>query len=221
MTLAIVVLAAGCSSRLGQPKQLVAFKEQSSEWDKTPRNLLEKQCLLASKITKNSYCVLGYQANLMMPYLAGCQPIENLAWQQGLGTSISCAVRAIGAKYQAILFVLVDQWQVADCDLIELIEQHQKSAQAIIVSDYLATNGQQLSYGPPVIFPQPYFADLLALKGEQGAKAVIEQVLADTTSTNIAKPSDGDVCFVTINKASVDLDTPAQLASFKEYINNK
>jgi len=52
---AIILLAAGQSSRLGQPKQLIEINHES---------LLIRQCKMSLSLTKHVYCVLGFQSDI-------------------------------------------------------------------------------------------------------------------------------------------------------------
>ena len=80
--LAIIILAAGSSYRLGQPKQLVPFGKSS---------LLVFQCQQALLVTNNVSCVFGFQAEVMEQEVNGLaiKSIINSVWKKGLASSIA------------------------------------------------------------------------------------------------------------------------------------
>lgn len=207
--LAIVVLAAGCSSRLGQPKQLVTLYGKS---------LIEKQCDIVSKVSTQVYCILGYKADEISNKLnnndvnkhANAQVfiVKNHNWKQGLGSSIACAVDNLPSQIKGVMLLLVDQWQLELKDIQTLINTWQEEETFIVASaryekDKNAAENLVLN-GPPVIFPKTYFKELSMLTNEQGAKKVI--------ASNISK-----VKLVYVPNAIADLDTPEQLAKLKKY----
>lgn len=200
--IALLLMAAGSSSRLGRPKQFVNI----SSTDVSNQSLLCRQVNIMNKVcgltNASAYCVLGYQYEEMSQHLADNFPrqqlqlIENRQWSQGLSCSIAKGISALKNDIDAVLIFLVDQWQLSAENLSRLIHQWQQQPEFI----YIASNHKSTS--PPVIFPRNYFNDLLALTGDKGAKKIIEN--------NINKTH-----FVEMKTAFSDLDTPEQL----EYLN--
>ncbi len=196
MSLAIIVLAAGCSARLGQPKQLINYHHQT---------LVERQLQLALRISSNVSCVLGFDAQRIQQKIAhlDVKVVENQQWQQGLASSIACGVNHVADDCEAVMLLLVDQWQLQVADLQKLTAQWCKNPQTIV-----ATSAEHLkAFGPPVIFPQAYFKQLASLQQGQGAKSLLKQY-------------QDKVIFVAMESAFVDLDTPEQLAHFRHYVND-
>ena len=197
---AIVLLAAGSSSRLGQPKQLVEINGEP---------LIVRQAKLALAASGNVLVVLGCNAEQYLPLLATL-PITivvNERWETGMGSSIATGVNAIAeralcaanTRCSSVLLLLVDQWQLELNDLNLLINRHRQQPTHIVVSQWLSA-GQTASFGPPAIFPQSFFTKLIGLTGRQGAKAIIAEHKAQTIFVNLAN-------------AEADLDTPEQLAN--------
>lgn len=196
---AIIVLAAGQSSRLGQMKQLVSIKG---------RSLIEYQLEQALKVSNKVYCVLGFNANeinLRIDHLP-IHTIINHNYCDGMASSIAAGVAALPADISAAMIVLVDQWQLTSSDLINHISHWQINSDAIIVAqsiDPTKTAGGE-NMGPPVIFPQQYFSEFKALTGNKGAKPLL------------AKYND-KLLKVPLAQAFFDLDTPEQLSNmYKE-----
>ena len=198
LQLAVIVLAAGASTRLGHAKQLVEIADKA---------LVTRQCELALTVSDHVTCILGAKADEIRAKIRHL-PINikvNTHWQSGMGSSISTAINSLSENYDAALIMLVDQWLVNRADLNALIRQYQQQPNSIIVSSY---HQQWVSFGPPVIFPKQWFKQLSQLNSEQGAKAVINKNLDKVT-------------YVTIENASTDLDTPEQLIQLKQQIKLK
>ena len=226
-----ILLAAGNSSRLGQPKQLVEINGES---------LLARQLTLAECHCYHSVIVLGYQAEQMQTALQverqrsqrqrktnaedkslnqteSWSVVHATNWQEGMGGSLASGIKHILASEQlqesdAVLLLLVDQWQLQSADMIKLIDCFYQHPDKIIVSDWcqgdhehkaLGQNSENTghnNFGPPVIFPARFFTNLSEHSGAQGAKAIISKQL-------------DDVVFCEISNAEADLDTPEQLAA--------
>ena len=183
----IVVLAAGGSTRMGRPKQLLPIAGQS---------LLRR----AASAAVESGCapvivVLGAQAQPLRAELSGL-PVSiafNEAWQRGIGCSIRCGIQALTTPATspcAVVILLCDQPLVSAGVIRRLVLAHAGSGKPICVS---AFNG---TFGPPVVIDSRYFDLLLALPDDQGAKAVW------------AGRQD-QVHFEPCPEAGIDIDTPA------------
>ena len=199
--LALLLMAAGSSSRLGQPKQLI--KIPNAELIKnTQQSLLHKQVNLMDSIcamfNAKPYCVVGCKSEAMITHLATCtstQPltlIDNTQWSKGLSSSISKGVSVLSNDVSAVLVFLVDQWQLAKQHLIALIQQWQLQPEKI----HIASDNKDL--GPPVIFPRTFFKELIALSGDDGAKKVVNS-------------NQKQVNTIEMPVAFIDVDTPEQL----------
>ncbi|MCH2056055.1 MAG: nucleotidyltransferase family protein [Thalassotalea sp.] len=229
--IAAILLAAGNSRRLGQPKQLVEINDES---------LLSRQLTLAERHCYHSVIVLGYQAGQMQSSLlaerqrhqrqrkpnvkdnrlnqtTSWSVVHANNWQEGMGSSLASGIKHILAseylqQSDALVLLLVDQWQLKSADMTKLIDCYYEHPDKIIVSDWhqydreLETLGEDSgkvghnNFGPPVIFPARFFTNLSEHSGAQGAKAIISKHLSD-------------VVFCKISNAEADLDTPEQLAA--------
>lgn len=126
--------------------------------------------------------------------------LHNQNWPLGMASSISMAVKEAGAAYPgitAILFLLCDQ-PFADAELLgQLTDTAKNSDKGIVASAYNHT------LGVPALFKQAYFAHLLRLKGEEGAKKLLMQH-AD------------DVARVAFPQGSTDIDTRIDWEKFNQ-----
>ncbi|SMD32394.1 molybdenum cofactor cytidylyltransferase [Reichenbachiella faecimaris] len=188
----ILILAAGSSSRLGQPKQLLHFKGKT---------LIENVVKTASSLSNEVFVILGSSHEKIAPMVphASAKITYFEEWQQGMGSTISFGVQQIlnQDRYtKNILILLCDQLHVTEQILTELIFFHEES-------DHLITAcGYDKSYGAPAIFNRKTFLDLLNLHGEQGAKKVIQKHFKSTQ-------------IISYPEAQVDIDTPQDLALLK------
>ncbi len=188
--LAIVILAAGCSSRLGQPKQLVLFKGTS---------LIAHQCRQALDVCEQVYCVLGYEPDKIAQSLEHLpiNVMKNKNWQSGLSSSIATAVSQLPDDIDGALLLLVDQWKIVTQDLHNLNEHW------LQFPEYIVCAGDENLQGPPVIFPRKYFSQLANLAEGNGAKQVI-------------KKHSKQVKMIAMEHAFIDLDTPEQLEQMRK-----
>ena len=163
---AILVLAAGASTRLGQPKQLLKINDQT---------LLEKMAGAAlSTALRPVVVVLGAFFEMIAAALTDLEVevVKNENWAGGMGGSIACGMKHIQGHHPeagAVLVMLCDQPFVTPELLRQLLETRQKTGALIVASSYAGTAG------PPVLFDRQLFCELAALRGNPGAKAVIEK----------------------------------------------
>jgi molybdenum cofactor cytidylyltransferase len=114
--LAVVLLAAGGSNRLGQPKQLVPVDGEALVL-RTARRLLRLEPATMLVVT-------GCDSERVKEQLAGLplQIVHNAEWKEGMGTSIACGVKNLPAGIEGVLIMLCDLWRVDLGDLKRLIE---------------------------------------------------------------------------------------------------
>ncbi len=161
MNITAVILAAGSSSRLGAPKQLLKFEGLS---------LLRRAALAASGSRAGEIIVLlGSDAPAMMKELEGLRvrTVENSLWREGIGSSIRRAVSVLGAGCDGVLILLCDQPKLTAAHLEALIDVFARRPDRPAASVYAG------SAGVPALFPRAMFGELLALAGDSGAKRVL------------------------------------------------
>ncbi len=156
----IVILAAGGSARLGEPKQLLPFEG---------RSLLRRtvEAALASRCEPVAVTV-GAREEQMRAELAGLpvRIVRNAAWSEGLSTSVKAGLDAIEGEVDAIIFTPCDQ-PALDADMLNrLIAAHETSGKPIVVSGY----GE--AWGAPMLVARRFWPELKALHGDRGAQPV-------------------------------------------------
>jgi molybdenum cofactor cytidylyltransferase len=159
----VVVLAAGASRRFGSPKQLVRFDGQPL----ILRALTQATELAASAVS----VVLGAHAadiTLILPPSAAITVI-NREWEEGIASSIRAAVQHLPGSCDGVMLMLADQPLVSSPTLERIAATWRKTPRSIVASVY---NGV---VGVPAIFPRWCFSDLMALRGDQGARLLINR----------------------------------------------
>ena len=197
---AAILLAAGSSSRLGQPKQLVRHEGQS---------LLRRTASMALASDASSVIVvLGNSASRLRPELAGLPVsiVENQDWPSGMAGSLRCGLAQLllqAPETPAALLMVCDQPHLQATHLRQLWQQHQASNQVVAAQQ---ADGHP---GVPAIFPARCFPQLAALQGDQGARALLRQL----------PPS--ELHILPMPEAVADLDTPADLARLRSQALNE
>lgn len=165
MKIGVIILAAGSSSRLGRPKQLLEFQGKT---------LLQKAIDEASESRADSVVVvLGWNPELIQTGFDSTKVAFtiNPNWESGMASSIQAGLRFLIEKGEPdqVLVMLCDQPLVDDVLLNRLIREGVSSGKGIVASFYAD------SLGVPALFSKAYFPELLSLKGQEGAKKLFHQ----------------------------------------------
>jgi molybdenum cofactor cytidylyltransferase len=182
--LAGLLLAAGGSRRLGEPKQLVTFRQESLVL-RAARNLLAVTPVVVA-VTGAYAARTAAQINAL-PLRIVC----NTEWQTGMGGSIARGMTEIGDDIDGVLVLLCDQWRVTADDLRGLVRTWRRQP----IDPVFSGDGDYR--GPPAIFPSRLFARLRTLQGDRGARAVV---------------GDSGFRLFTMENARFDIDTGEDLA---------
>lgn len=181
---AVVILAAGSSSRLGRPKQLLAHRGKT----------LLQHAIDSAKGTdaEQVLVVLGSGKEVVQNQIddKGIATIENPNWESGLASSIKAGVNALitSPNIDAVILMVCDQ-PFADASILKsLLAKQTESGNAIIGCTYDDTKGI------PALFHSSLFPDLLTLKGDTGAKKLFDKYKEVTS-------------FVSFKQGGIDIDT--------------
>lgn len=156
-----VVLAAGASSRLGHPKQLI-------EWQGKPLVLDIAGKLQTAGIDRIAV-VVGAEEAGVRAILAGMDLdlIPNPGWREGMGGSIAAGVaHAEKRGAEAVLIALTDQPRIDAGHYRGLLEKY-------AVTHRIVATGYPDGSGVPAIFPRAHFEDLQKLEGDRGAREIL------------------------------------------------
>jgi molybdenum cofactor cytidylyltransferase len=189
---AVVVLAAGGSSRLGTPKQLVRWRGRTllrraaeTAVAAAERTVPEKPGRAGTRRAHSApdrrpvaprgpvVVVLGAGARTLRAELAGL-PVHvavNRRWREGLASSLRAGVRAARPASgregpAAILFLTCDQPHVTPSLLRRLVRRFRQGS-SLVACAYAGT------LGVPALFAAEHFGGLLALTGDQGARRLL------------------------------------------------
>ncbi|HEX6224647.1 MAG TPA: nucleotidyltransferase family protein [Chryseolinea sp.] len=192
MHIGIIVLAAGSSSRMGRPKQLL-------EIDGEP---LLCRCVAHAVTASPEHVVVVLGAN-EKPHREileklPVQIVSNFYWKTGMGSSIKTGLNFLiqsGAELDGVILMVCDQPALTSEHLLKLIQQFREKKKAIIASDYAGSSGV------PVLFSRSFFSNLLLLSDDQGAKKIVQQ-FPDQVET------------VPFPNGNIDLDTEEDYQNF-------
>lgn len=180
-----IILAAGRSSRLGSPKQLLNYQGKT---------LLQHSIDTAKQASVQSIIViLGSGFDLLFSRVdsAGLHIIKNDNWQTGIASSISCGINALkdtAPTTDAAILMVCDQPFVNPALLNELLTVQKATNKPIIASSYGNT------IGIPALFHKDFFQQLLDLRGDSGAKKIMQL-------------NPGSLATVPFTLGSIDIDT--------------
>ena len=177
---------------MGQPKQLLSYQGET----------------LISYVAK---CAIASSANLVITILgANAEQIEknissfpvtilkNHVWNEGISSSIRCGISYVEkyfSEIKAVIFLTCDQPFISSDFIDKIIDCYDADSQPIIASKYATT------IGIPVLFPRILFPEIMQLKGDRGAKKIIERY-RDRVQT------------IKFTRGEIDLDTFQDYQSF-------
>jgi molybdenum cofactor cytidylyltransferase len=190
LRVAAVILAAGGSTRLGRPKQLLPYGGE----------------VLVSRIarlTESSGCspvvmVTGARASEVEAALQSlplARTVFNPDWETGMGSSVSVGVSAAlqsDIPFDAVLLLVCDQPLISETLLRDICETFRRTGRNVVASEYNDV------WGVPCLFDRSVLPELVALRGASGAKSVIERYRKA-----------GDAISVPFPGGALDVDTPA------------
>ena len=180
-----MLLAAGSSTRLGKPKQLLQYNGKT---------LLQQSIDIAVGANINPLIVVvgaNFDKISTEINIDKAAIVFNKNWQTGMASSIITGLNFLVEKYplaDAVIFMMCDQPFVSINLLNNLIAVQKKTAKPIVCSSY------QNILGVPALFHKNIFPALLQLAGDTGARKIIQQY-------------PGDVVTVQFEKGDIDIDT--------------
>ncbi|GAB2477223.1 hypothetical protein GCM10011375_20280 [Hymenobacter qilianensis] len=193
-SVALILLAAGASARMRQPKQLLYYQGKTLlRWAAETAAATGCQPLVL---------VTGALHEPLIPEVEGLSFLtaHNADWATGMGSSIRAGLAALEKAPQppsAIVVMLCDQPLLTPALLLQLIKKQQLTQAPVVAAAYGGT------LGVPAVFSADTFPALRQLGGAEGAR----QLIASYGSAVGSVPFPGGI---------LDVDTPAQYASLLE-----
>ena len=191
--LSILILAAGNSSRLGSPKQLIEFEGKT---------LIERITETALSMSDEVLIILGGNSEQISPTLERFEhtisTINNPDWQQGMGTSIRLGVEKLAHQSDLILILLSDQPFISKVLLQNMLQTYANSQNPIVACVYNNT------LGVPILFSKSVFKDLLKLSGDKGAKSFLHLYA-------------NQISMIDFPEGIIDIDTTEDVEKLKNY----
>lgn len=190
MSVTAIVLAAGTSSRMGQPKQLLPFEGRSLV-RRAAEAAVESQ-------TRQTIVVTGAAREAVESELAGLAVmlVHNPDFAEGMSTSLRVGLNAVRPDADAAVVLLADQPFVGAAVVDALIERYERDRAKVVRPRY---GGQP---GNPVLWDRALFDELTAQTGDQGGRALLQQHRAEIAWVDLPDPS-----------IQTDVDTPEAYAS--------
>jgi len=185
------VLAAGSSRRFGRSKLLEMLGGEP---------LVRRATALAGSVCgERSILVTGHDSAAVWAAAGDAARfvIVNDRHQQGIGGSIALAAKAASHTADALLLLFADQPLVTAQHLEALVDRWSGKANEIVATAFAGT------VGPPVLFPRGALEALGELRGDEGAKRVLQDPAFDLET-------------VMFEDAAIDIDTPADLQKLRQ-----
>jgi len=189
--LAAVILAAGGSRRLGQPKQLLRYRGTQL--------IVSTARLARQSVGGKVIVVLGDQQQrlrcLLHRHDQNLVIVNNSRWREGLATSLKAGLQQVPPAASAVLILLVDQARITTSDVGRLVTCWQKRPGKPAAAYYLGRAGV------PAVIPRRWFNDIRALDGNIGARQLLRSL--------------GAISLVDVPTAEFDVDTPADATALR------
>jgi molybdenum cofactor cytidylyltransferase len=169
VTVAGVLLAAGRSQRMGRPKALLPFHGKTL-LHHAVQTLCATACspriVVVSREVEEESCWLRDEVDIAL--------VVNPDPLRGLSSSLRVALDAIeaceqteaGARVEGILITLVDQPLVTPDHLEAILQAGAATG--------LAASSWPGAFGPPTFLYRSFFAALRELRGDEGAKKILQ-----------------------------------------------
>lgn len=182
------MLAAGASTRLGQPKQLMIYRGEP---------LVRRAAIAAAAAGASPVMVvLGAHADAVAPALAGVAGVScavHERWADGLASSLAVGLRQEAvARVDGVLITVCDQPLVDVPALRQLLDAFD-ATHRLVAAEYADT------IGVPAVIGREFFAGLLALSGDAGAGRWLRERVPLVTR-------------IPLPNAALDVDTMADAA---------
>jgi molybdenum cofactor cytidylyltransferase len=179
----MIILAAGSSTRLGQPKQLLIYKGKT---------LIDHIVCEAVETRLHPIIVItGFNAERVSAGLAtyAVNILYNEKWRDGMASGIVKGIKSIsGDDLESVFITVCDQPFVSSGLFLQMLRKRKQSRKEVVACSYDGT------CGVPALFGKNYFPALRMLNGQEGAKKIFALY-------------ESDLVTVPFENGSIDIDT--------------
>ena len=164
-----IVMAAGASTRMGTPKQLLPYG------DRTVLQVVVD--VLAASTLDHIQVVLGHLA-VKVRHSLGNRPVAvcvNPDHTKGMFSSILCGISALPSSSDGLMVVLGDQPQISLDVVNDLLAAYRGSGKGVVLPVHHGRRGH-----PSIVDLHRYGVEIQALTGEAGLKPVVRGHPEDT-----------------------------------------
>ncbi|MGH2819803.1 MAG: nucleotidyltransferase family protein [Actinomycetota bacterium] len=172
-----LVLAAGTSSRLGTPKQLLDFRGQP-----LLQHVVDAAC--AARLDE-VVVVLGHEADrieaaLRLPERA--RAVRNVDFAFGQATSLRFGLEALDPRSEAVVILLGDQPHMAVGLIDSILDARGSSGAPVVRARYEGAPGH------PVLVARSEWAALGGVEGDRGARDLLEAMGGAVLDVDMGRP---------------------------------
>ncbi len=202
-----IILAAGESTRMGRPKQLI-------ELDGEPMMQKSLQTLLSSPVDEIVIVLGSLHATIREKLFENISVLDktpqgdvnvrsvvNELSREGMGSSIRKGIQALSPASEAAVIALADQPFIKSDTITSLIRAFTTSGKGIA----LPRHGERR--GHPVIFGAKYYPALCLLPPDRGANTILRDNSQDVLTLDV---DDEGIL--------IDIDTPEDLTRYRYLI---
>jgi molybdenum cofactor cytidylyltransferase len=177
-----LVLAAGASTRLGQPKQLLPFGTT------TLLGRVVAEAGAASALDEVVVVIGGAATEVRRRVdLAGAKVVENPEFVQGCSSSYRTGLGALDPRAQAVAVLLGDQPGVDRAVIDTVVDEWRQTQERIMLASYKTREGH------PLVFARALFDQLVALRGDKAAWKIVDAHRDWIRSVPVDRPHPRDV----------------------------
>jgi molybdenum cofactor cytidylyltransferase len=177
-----LVLAAGASTRLGQPKQLLPFGTT------TLLGKVVAEARAAAALDEVIVVLGGAAAEVRRQVdLAGATVVENPEFTTGCSSSYRTGIGALDRRAEAVAILLGDQPGVDHTTIDAVVEEWRRTRDRILLAAYRTREGH------PLVFSRALFDQLVVLQGDKAAWKIVDACRSEIRMVAVDRPHPRDV----------------------------
>ena len=177
-----LILAAGRSSRLGRPKQLLPFRGT------TLLGWVVERVTSAAALDEVVAVLAGAASEVRAAVdLGRARVAENPEFGEGCSSSYRTGIGALDPRAEAVVVVPGDQPGIEAADVDRVVEAWRAAGGAIVMASYLGGPGH------PLLFARSLFSELIALKGDKAAWKLLDVHPDQVRRVEMGRPLPADV----------------------------